>query len=155
MLDILIKFEICIRFYTNKSNIMLNYHLIDSWPCFDQNQLKILTSVVKVPRQIFFNFMFFGSFYPKISCPTGIFVGISNQSYCRFWSGVWERYRIIIISLQRRDASFHICLMKLARNSDSNILSTVLQKWGFMSKGRWRKFKADIWSMNLVSRNLQ
>ena len=43
---------------------------------------------MKVPRQIFLNFMFFGSFYPKISYPTGISAGISKQSYWRFWSTV-------------------------------------------------------------------
>ena len=43
--------------------------------------------------------MFFGSFYPKISCTTGIFVGISNQSYCRFWSGVHHRELALVVHL--------------------------------------------------------
>ena len=43
---------------------------------------------MKVPQQIFLNFMFFGSLYPKISYATGISSGISNQSYWRFWSTV-------------------------------------------------------------------
>ena len=75
------KIEIYIRFYTNSNNITLKGHKIHRQLCFLQNRPKIPTSVVKVPPQIFLNFMFFGSFYPKISYPTGISAGISNQSY--------------------------------------------------------------------------
>ena len=67
---------------------------------FHQNMPKILTSVVKVPRQIFWILCFFidftysstnPGFYPKNSYPTWISAGISSQSYWHFLSSVvWQ-----------------------------------------------------------------
>ena len=48
--DNLMKFEIYVSFYTIWNNMTINCHQIHSQPSFLQNQPKILTPVVKVPR---------------------------------------------------------------------------------------------------------
>ena len=119
----MLKFKFYISFDVNWSDLISFCHKFYFWPCFFQNQPKILISVVRVPPWKILIFTFSGSIYIKISYPKWISAGNSNQTRVLFWCSV-RKLRGTWRSIPKIPSKI-VCLYKMT-NDNLNVTNALI-----------------------------